>query len=108
MIVGVGCDIVEIKRLQQNQDAMAKRILTKKEFDCYSSYNQERQLEYLAGRFAIKEAIVKAMDKEMLLSMIEVLNDDMGKPICKIDGYHIHLSIAHEKEYAIAYVICEK
>lgn len=108
MIIGVGCDIVEIKRLQHNQEALAKRILSEKEYECYSSYKEERQLEYLAGRFAVKEAIVKAMDKEMLLSMIEVLNNDMGKPVCKIDGYTIHVSIAHEKEYATAYVICEK
>lgn len=108
MIIGVGCDIVAINRLKQNQEAMAKRILSKKEYLCYHSFHNERQLEYLAGRFAAKEAIVKAIDKKILLSEIEVLNDDRGKPVCSMDGYVLHVSIAHEKDYATAYVICEK
>lgn len=108
MIVGVGCDIVAINRLKQNQEAMAKRILSKKEYECYHSYHHERQLEYLAGRFAAKEAVVKAIDQKILLSEIEVLDDDRGKPVCSIEGYILHVSIAHEKDYATAYVICEK
>lgn len=108
MIIGVGCDIVEINRLKQNQKVLAKRILSENEYMCYNAYKDERKLEYLAGRFAAKEAVVKAFDKKILVSEIEILNDDKGKPVCRMDGYVFHVSIAHEKDYATAYVICEK
>lgn len=108
MIVGIGCDIVQISRLQAHPNVLAKRILTMREYQKYEAYQEQRRLEYLAGRFAAKEAVVKAIDQKMLLSEIEILNDDMGKLVCEIQGYCIHISIAHEIEYAIAYVICEK
>ncbi|MDD3049232.1 MAG: holo-ACP synthase [Bacilli bacterium] len=108
MIVGIGCDIIQISRLRMNPDALGKRILTTTEYQIYEAYQGNRRLEYLAGRFAAKEAIIKALDKKKVLSEIEILNDDMGKLVCDIKGYAIHVSIAHEIEYAIAYAVCEK
>lgn len=109
MIHGIGCDIVEIHRLQNKQEAVAKKILTTKEHVVYLSLKGHRQLEFLAGRFAAKEAIFKALSSQSItISQIEVVNDANGKPTCCIQGYTIHVSIAHEKEYAIAYAVCEK
>lgn len=108
MIIGIGTDIVEIKRLKEKKDVLSKRILSEKEYAQYVTYEGVRQEEYLAGRFAAKEAVFKAIDKDLVISQIEILNDEKGKPICHIDGYTIHVSIAHEKEYATSYVICEK
>ena len=108
MIVGVGCDIVEIQRLSKHQEKLASRILTKNEYRLYQQYDVNRQLEFLAGRFAAKEAIIKALDQPKLLSDIEVLNNDGGKPQCQLGNYTIHVSISHEKQYAMAYAICEK
>lgn len=108
MIHGIGCDIVQINRLKEKQNEFANKILTKCERELYDTYTQKRQLEFLAGRFAAKEAIFKAMHNPSLtLSMIEILHDELGCPICNIEGYQIHISISHEKEYAIAYAICE-
>lgn len=109
MIIGIGCDLVEIERLKANQDALAKRLLTIKEYETYLSFRGHRALEFLAGRFAAKEAIFKAIKmKSLTLGQIEVLVDESGCPVCPIEGYKIHLSISHEKKYAMAYVIVEK
>lgn len=108
MIHGIGCDIVQINRLKEKQNEIAHKILTKGERELYDTYSQNRQLEFLAGRFAAKEAIFKAMhNPSLVLSMIEVLQDEVGCPTCYMEGYNLHISISHEKEYAIAYVICE-
>lgn len=108
MIVGVGCDIVAIERLAEKK-SLAKRILTKKEYEVYEQLSGQRQNEYFAGRFAAKEAVFKAMNqKDVTISKIEILSDETGKPVCFMEGYTLHVSIAHEKEYATAYVLCEK
>ena len=108
MIVGIGCDIVEIKRIRKQNNEFYKRVLTKKEQEMYLSMSESRKVEFLAGRFAAKEAIFKACNETQAISNIEVLNDESGKPYCNVDGYTIHISISHEKEYATAYAICEK
>lgn len=107
MICGVGCDIVKIERLKQNQDQLAQRILSAREHVMYSSFTGVRQLQFLAGRYAAKEAIFKAHNEFKTISNIEILQIN-GKPECVIDGYTIHVSISHEDEYAIAYATCIK
>ncbi len=107
MIVGIGCDIVEIKRFLPRQEALAKKILTPNEYAEYTSLAQERALQYVASRFAAKEAIIKAYDKPLLLSDIEIIKVN-NKPTCIVDDATVHLSIAHEKEYTIAYAMCER
>jgi len=108
MIVGIGCDIVEIKRIKKQKEAFYKRVLTSKEQELYCSMSEERKIEFLAGRFAAKEAIFKACNEMQIISDIEILNDKSGKPYCEVEGYKIHISISHEKEYATAYAVCEK
>ncbi|MDH6365878.1 MULTISPECIES: holo-ACP synthase [Breznakia] len=109
MIKGIGCDIVEISRIEQNQAAFAAKILTASEITLYETLkNKQRKLEFLAGRFAAKEAIYKACNEMKLITNIEILNDENGKPVCLVDGYVIHISIAHEQAFAIAYAIWEE
>ena len=108
MIIGIGTDITRIDRFSDNYLNLAKRILTEKEYTLFETYkNKERKIEFLAGRFAAKEAILKALDKEINFSSIEILFNETGKPVCHIDGYKVHISISHEKEYAIAYSVVE-
>lgn len=106
MILGVGCDIVKIARMN---DKLATRILSEAEKERYETYEGQTAIEYLAGRFAAKEAIFKALpENDVTISQIEILSDEQGKPICSFKEYIIHVSISHEKEYAIAYAIVEK
>lgn len=108
MIIGVGCDIVAISRFEEKRDAFARKILTTPEKDLYKTIHPSLRLQWLAGRFAAKEAIVKALDYETTINQIGVLSTPQGKPICVLEGYTVHISISHEREYAIAYAMVEK
>lgn len=107
MIVGIGCDIVAVDRFIKNQEQLAKRILSEREYEIYDSFSKDRQVAFLAGRFAAKEAIYKACNELKMIGNIEVLQVD-NKPVCNVHGYKIHITISHEKAYAIAYAICEE
>ncbi len=103
MIIGVGTDIVKNNRVKPQ---IAKRILTDAEFEQYQAKHIDLQNEFLASRFAAKEAIVKATNKQYLINQIEILNTNEGKPYCSnIPG--IELSISHEDEYSVAFAIYE-
>lgn len=107
MIIGIGCDIVEIARLQKHQTKIADRILSDKEKAIYNQLQTKRQLDFLAGRFAAKEAIFKANNDYKIMSMIEIVEEG-GKPVCIMPDCKVHISISHEHAYVIAYAICEK
>ena len=109
MIKGIGCDIVDLSRLDINNDSLALKILTAKEFEIYKKKKTFKQKkEFLGGRFAGKEAFFKAIGIEKGLNSfqdIEILNDINGKPYLNYSKSFI--SLAHENNYAIAYVIIE-
>lgn len=109
-MIGVGCDIVKISRMGKlMKHEQHTRFLTAEELVLYEQVSSLRKCEWLAGRFAAKEAVIKAMSSEvnLLLSDISILYDDK-RVVCSIPGYLLHLSIAHEEDYAIAYVIAQK
>lgn len=117
MIKGIGIDLVEldrIKALTERQPDFPKRILTKREFDRFLQLSNQRQIEFLAGRFSAKEAFSKALGTgigaDMSFHDVEILPNNQNKPVVKtrLFGGHIHVSISHSKEYAIAQVILEK
>lgn len=111
MIIGVGCDIVKIERIRKAMERESfLRILTERERVLYEGLSTNRQSEWLAGRFAAKEAIYKAIHTihPCVLSDIEVLTSECGAPYCTLTLCDIHLSISHETDYAIAYAIAEK
>lgn len=105
-MIGIGCDIVEIKRIEKAASNSAfLKILTNKEYEIFQSLHGQRQWEWLAGRFAAKEAIYKAIHKmyPCVISDIEILSEKDGTPICTKPSMQIQVSIAHEKTHAIAY-----
>lgn len=116
VIKGIGLDIVEMERIRKistSQPKFVERILTERELNLYGMLSGNRQLEYLAGRFAAKEALSKALGtgigKEVGFHDIEVINDERGKPmISKPFSQGVHLSITHTKEYAAAQIIIEE
>lgn len=116
MITGIGIDIVElsrIKKIYERQEKFAERILTKKEMGGFLQLTAERKAEFLAGRFAAKEAFSKAVGTGIGGSLsfldIEIEKDEKGKPyVSKPVHQGVHLSISHSKEYAVAQVVIEK
>ena len=92
----IGCDLVEISRFRARQERWAKRVLTASEMAEYN--NRSNKLEYLAGRWAAKEAIYKAAG---IVSGFDVLTAANGRPYVR-GAEHISVSISHEKTHAMA------
>ena len=117
MIEGIGIDLIELNRIEvllERQPEFPTRILTAREMDHFLELSKHRQIEFLAGRFATKEAFSKAfgtgIGEHVSFLDIEILPNDVNKPIVYTDLYHgnIHVSISHSKEYAIGQIILEK
>ena len=100
----IGVDLAKITRFQ-NQETLAKKILSPLEFAVYSSHSQPAI--YLAGRFAGKEAFIKAWHQPPLpdLTTIEVLNAEDGAPFIRFQEKQYQVSLSHDGEYVIAMVI---
>jgi len=113
MIIGTGVDIIEVGRLRRAVDRWGNdflhRVFTEEEL----MYARARSSAYqhLAGRFAAKEAVFKAMgDKNLNWKDVQILNDGEGKPYCvflngKGKKRDVHVSISHVKNYAVANAI---
>jgi|TARA_E500000178_G_scaffold116347_1_gene116395 holo-[acyl-carrier protein] synthase len=124
VIYGVGTDIVEISRIKQMKSlsSFAEKILSPSELKMASTFEKEKLATFLAKQFAGKEAISKAFGtgirKPILMKDIEILRDDSGRPILNplagvkktiidLGITKSHVSLADEKDYAIAFAILE-
>ena len=122
MIVGIGIDIVDIHEMDESlqEERFKSRVFTTAEMDSVQRYRN--QAEHLAGKFAAKEAFMKALGvglgQNIAFTDIESLNDQTGKPYLKISGEarkrfddcdakQIHVSISHASGAAVAVVILE-
>lgn len=118
MIKGIGVDIIELDRIKQSikrNERFVQRILTDREHQRYNQSNEKRKIEYLAGRFAAKEAFAKAAGKgigKLGFRDVEILSDEVtGAPVLTAKGYenyHCWISISHSTDHAIAQVVLEK
>ena len=122
MIIGIGTDIIEISRIEKvmnRTSSFIERSFTDSEIQYFKSKGLKANV--VAGNFAAKEAISKAMGtgfRSFGLKDIEVLRDKLGKPVVNLSEkiYHlldvknitIHVSISHNKENAIAYAVMEE
>lgn len=117
MIKGIGIDIIEIKRVRKlinrYRHKFLERTFTKKEIRYCQ--NKPNPAQHYAGRFAAKEALIKAFGKPLALKEIEVENPAQKGPRIKLNGparkslknKNILLSISHDHEYAVAQVVLE-
>jgi len=121
MIDGIGTDIVRIARIQaalgRRGDALAQRLLAPMELPVFSRHTDPAR--FLAKRFAIKEAVLKALGTGLRGGIrwhdISVGHDDLGKPLLVLSGEagrrlglrRCHLSVSDEQDYALAFVIIE-
>ena len=125
MIFGIGTGIVEIKRIETmtSLDKFASKILSHNEREFYDSLTNEKQIVYISKQFAAKEAIAKAIGtgirNDTHFKNIEILRDKNGAPIFnalnKLDKIisdlgitKTHVSLADERDYAIAIAVLEK
>ncbi len=118
MIKGIGIDLIELERIKKSiekNNRLITRILTRKEQNVFQELRSERRkIEFLAGRFAAKEAFAKATGQgigKLSFQDIEVLANQHGAPMMTVKGYEsyqIFLSITHSDHYAAAQVVIEK
>lgn len=122
MIVGVGCDIIEIERIARaiKRESFIRRVFTAEEA-AYCQRRGQKAAASFAARFAAKEAVLKALGtglREGSLQEIAVDNDVLGKPLVQLSGHfamlakqlgvkNIQISLSHSRELATAYVIME-
>jgi holo-[acyl-carrier protein] synthase len=111
VIVGLGIDIVEISRIEEalQKPAFIERILTPAEREFCVTSSQ------IAGRWAAKEAIYKAVGLQLGWQQVEILPDELGVPTVRISSPHfdpgrlkVKVSITHERNYAAAVAIVER
>ncbi|WP_304242913.1 holo-ACP synthase [Phascolarctobacterium succinatutens] len=122
MIVGVGCDIIEIERIARaiKSESFIRRVFTAEEA-AYCQRRGQQAAASFAARFAAKEAVLKALGtglREGSLQEIAVDNDGLGKPLVQLSGHfamlakqlgvkNIQISLSHSIDFAVAYVIME-
>ena len=121
MLIGIGCDCIEIDRFRQavlrSGEAFLFRLFTDEEL-ALCRRNADPIFCY-AGRFAAKEALAKALGTgigpDLSWKDMEILADSRGKPVVRwgIDVFSrfgiqkTHLSISHTHTIAIAQAIVE-
>ena len=127
MIVGVGVDLVEVKRIQRALEdpkiglRFRERVYTQAEISYCEDKGRGKYQSY-AGRFAAKEAVMKAMGtgwgRRVNWMDIEILPVPGGKPELTLRDktadfarqlgiVRFSLSITHTQQHAMAYVIAE-
>ena len=125
MIAGIGVDIVDIARVQALLDRYGERFLRRVYTEAETAYAMRgaNKAERLAGRFAVKEAVMKALgtgkSQGILWRDVETVRGRFGKPEVRLHGQAVkwakmrgsvavHASITHDGGKAVAFVILEK
>nr|WP_220127329.1 holo-ACP synthase [Halobacillus locisalis] len=116
VIKGIGIDLIELDRINQSikrNSRFVQRILTAAEYERYQTLNERRKVEFVAGRFAAKEAFAKSVGTgigKLSFQDIEILPDRQGAPCMKVRGYgdfNIWVSVSHSAKQAVAQVVVE-
>ena len=116
--IGCGIDVVELARfrraMRRGGTAFMRRIFTRDE-EAYARARRRTTLLHLAGRFAAKESVIKAMSQlepRRLLAMhqVEICNDRLGRPHVILHDKHlrrtkVHVSLSHVNTVAVASAI---
>ena len=118
MIHGIGTDIIEVNRFQKLSERFMERCFT----DLERQYLAGKGPESIAGYFAAKEAVVKALGTGFAgfwPSAVEICRGSSGKPVVKLHGVaaevaeanrivSVEVSISHCKSVAMAMAIIVK
>ena len=128
MIVGIGTDICDVRRIRatlaRRGDRFAERVLGPRElqvFHARRARTEGRGVAFLATRFSAKEAFSKAIGLGIRMPMTwracEILNEPSGKPFIRLDGvladwfaargWRAHVTVTDETDYAASFVVVE-
>lgn len=128
MIVGIGTDICDVRRIEatlaRRGDRFAERVLGPAELGVFHSRRERtavRGVRYLATRFSAKEAFSKAIGlgirSPMSWRACEILNLPSGQPVVRLSGalarwfdarqLIAHVTVTDESDYAASFVVVE-
>jgi holo-[acyl-carrier protein] synthase len=124
MVLGLGTDMIEIKRLQESIDRFGERFLERIFTAGEIAYcaRKKNAAESFAARFAAKEAAAKALGTGISHGVswkeFEVIREVSGRPMLRLSGRaaelaeamgvrRIQLSLTHSRELAVAVVVAE-
>ena len=128
MIVGVGTDVCDVRRIRatlaRRGERFAERVLGERELAVFRARRaraEVRSVAYLATRFSAKEAFSKAIGLGIRMPMTwaacEILNEASGKPYLQLSGalaewfsargWRAHVSVSDESDYAASFVVVE-
>ncbi len=121
VIVGIGTDIVDVWRLRRmdagQRDSFNRKNLSPEEISNLPDANPET---FMAGRYAAKGALAKALGhRGFSFASVTILNDGGGRPCIRNadaliknrdprETYRFHLSISHNADHAVAFVVIER
>jgi len=126
-IIGIGVDIVEISRVKSILEKHGERFIARVFTEAEKQYSMSgaKAAERFAGRFAVKEAVIKALGVGKPTGItwhdIETINRSSGKPVVLLHNHAMrclkwkggganatYVSIGHDGGKAIAFVVMER
>ena len=122
MILGIGVDAVSIERTKKLKGRVLEKMFSQTELEEYSKMenaHEDVRAQFLASRFAVKEAYAKArgtgFSDSVVPNEITTAKENDGRPYVVLSGKTldnaprsvIHLSLTHEQPLAIAMVVLE-
>ena len=122
MIVGVGIDLIDVSRVARSVERFGKRFLQRIYHARELEQTRGDRVQYLAARFAAKEAVFKALGTGRAAGVrwvdVEVQNLPSGQPVLRLHGQaaaraegmgadRYHISITHTADSAGAVVVLE-
>lgn len=128
MIIGIGSDIIDIRRIERSVDRFGERFLNRvfTEGERAKAESRRRSIDTYAKRFAAKEACAKALGtgiyRGVTWKQIEVVNLQGGKPTLRLTGAAaerleeltpstlntlVHVTLTDEHPWAQAFVVIE-
>ena len=128
MIVGIGTDIVDVRRIEaalaRHGERFPARVLGAHELQVFRDRRARvaaRGVRYLATRFSAKEAFSKAIGLGIRSPMTwrdcQILNEPSGKPVIRLSGelagwfsaqgLQAHVTVTDEVDYASSFVVVE-
>jgi len=110
-VLGTGVDIIEISRLEyalRRFPRLRERLFSERERA--DARSRTHEVSFLAGRFAAKEAVAKALGRSCAWREVEILRGALGRPRVVLsgraarvgEGVRVMVSISHCRQYAVA------
>lgn len=117
VIAGIGIDVTELGRIKDaiaKHPQFAKHVLTSAELKQFQQFHGQRAVEYLGGRWSLKESFGKAMGtgigRTVNFQNVEIIDQANGRPVVTKSpfGGRVHVSVSHTDKIVMTEVLLEE